>query len=375
MDHFESLFRKSLTPQQTSTEKQELMALIAAGHHDEQLLELLTTVMAEPGDELIVPDDTAAEILEAILHTKAKRRHNIRRMQRWAAAAAIVLLAGAAWWLLPRNAAHHKKELAQHTPITAPHNSAVLITGDGRRIVLDSLQPGAVDTAGTSFRLTTGSIAYHGSTAANTFNTLATPRGKTFQLRLPDGTVVWLNAASTLTYPTRFEGNSRIVQLEGEAYFDVAAMAGKPFAVKTAASEIKVLGTAFNVNAYTNNNKPITTLLHGAVNVVTGTEQALLHPGQQAQITGQHIRISAVDTSSAIAWKSGKFSFNAAGIQSVMNELQRWYDIDVTYENGIPDITFEGKLERNLPLEHVLHILEISNVHYRLEGRKLIITQ
>lgn len=376
MDHFESLFRRSLTHQQTDAEKQELMALIAAGQHDEQLLELIATVMAETGEETAVPDDKAAAILATILQTKAKQRHRIRRMLRLtAAAAAVLLIAGAAWWLLPRQRPNAKQGHAlTQAPITAPHNSALLITGDGRRIPLDSLQQGMVDTAGAQFRLAAGSIAYNGQGDAATFNTLATPRGRTFHLRLPDGSEVWLNAASTLTYPTRFTGNNREVQLDGEAYFEIAA-ATQPFFVKTPGAVVKVLGTGFNVNAYTDNHHTITTLLHGAVNIAAGTRQALLRPGQQAQVTDQDIRIIPADTSSAIAWKSGRFSFSGAGIGTVMNELQRWYDIDVKYENGIPDIRFEGKLERNLPLEHVLHILEISNVHYRLEGRTVIITQ
>ncbi len=209
-------------------------------------------------------------------------------------------------------------------------------------------------------------------TGAATYNTLSTPRGRLFHVTLPDGSGVWLNAASSLRYPTSFNNEDRTVELTGEAYFDVTPMAGKPFTVKTGnRQEVLVLGTQFNVSAYPEDPVTATTLLQGKVSV----QRRVLQPGQQARVSGytNALQIITADTSQVMAWRNGMFNFENADFREVMQQLERWYDIDVIYENGIPPLRFGGKMERSLTLQQLTRILAISNVHCRLEGRKLII--
>ncbi|MBC9912364.1 FecR family protein [Chitinophaga varians] len=382
MSRFESLFRKSLEKTSTEAEQQELMQLIARSQHDEALLQLLDEVIAASGDEQVMPEHRAREVLAIILEARTKPAAAGRAvpMRWWAAAASLLLLAGAAWYLLRRPVAH--------TPNTAPAiamqdirpgtQSAVLTLDDGSQVVLDSLHQGSIrNSNGAVVHLGRHTLAYNDhNDAGPAYNTLSTPRGKLFHLILPDGTEVWLNAASSLRYPVSFNTAERVVELNGEAYFEVKQAAAKPFRVKTGGeSEIRVLGTGFNVNAYTNEPAVTTTLLHGSVQVLAARQQQLLKPGQQAATAGAGIKVQVADTSQVTAWKEGMFQFDNAGIQQVMNQLERWYDITVVYEGGVPDIRFGGKMERDLDLHSILRILEISNVHYRLEGRKLVITQ
>lgn len=382
MSRFELLFRKSLEKTSTEAEQQELMQLIARSQHDEELLLLLDEVIAASGDEQAMPDYRAQEILALIVQAGGKPQPKGRavRMRWWAAAASLLLLAGAAGYLLRRSAtpaAGPAPALAMQD-IRPATQSAILTLDDGTEVTLDSLHQGSIrNAAGAIIHLGRNTLAYSGNKDVTTaYNTLSTPRGKLFHLVLPDGTEVWLNAASSLRYPVSFNAAERVVELTGEAYFDVKQAATKPFRVKIGPqSEIRVLGTAFNVNAYTNEPAVTTTLLHGSVQVVAAQQPTLLKPGQQAAVAGTDVKVKTVDTSGVTAWKEGMFQFDNTGIRQVMNQLERWYDITVVYENGVPDIRFGGKMERDLDLRSVLRILEISNVHYRLEERKLIITQ
>lgn len=382
MSHFESLFRKSLENTGTEAEQQELMELIARSQHDEELLQLLDEVITATADEQEMSDQRAGEILAIILQAKTKPRATSRfvRMRWWAAAASVLLLAGAAWYFMPHPTVTTPKGMPALAmqDIRPVSQSAVLTLDDGSEVVLDSLQHGNIhNNTGAVIHLGQGTLAYTGNQNTTTaYNTLSTPRGKLFHLVLPDGSEVWLNAASSLRYPVSFHNKERVVELSGEAYFEVKQAATHPFRVKTVeGNEIRVLGTGFNVNAYTNEAAVTTTLLHGSIQVVSARQQLLLKPGQQAAIADATISLQPADTSQVVAWKEGMFQFDNTGIQQVMNQLERWYDIKVIYENGIPDIRFGGKMERDLDLRSVLRILEISNVHYRLEERKLIITQ
>lgn len=382
MSYFKSLFRKSLERSNTAAEEKELLELIAQSQHDEELLRLLDEVIAETDEELVLPEHRAGEILSIILHTRMqkKKQHRLVRMGWWAAAS-VCLLLGASWFYFRHSA---RTIVPSGSPALAIQDirpasqSAMLTLADGSQVALDSLQPGSIsNTTGAAIQLQKGSIIYSGGQqTAAAYNTLSTPRGRIFHLVLPDGSEVWLNAASSIRYPIAFTGAERVVELTGEAYFEIKQAATKPFRVKTGDhQEVRVLGTGFNVNAYTNEPEMATTLLHGSVQVVSTQHKMILKPGQQAVMNNDAIRLQQADTSQVTAWKEGMFQFDNTNIQTVMNQLERWYDIEVIYEKGIPDIRFGGKLERDLSLSHVLRILEISNVHYQLEGKKLIITQ
>ncbi|MCR6722586.1 MAG: DUF4974 domain-containing protein [Chitinophagaceae bacterium] len=225
-----------------------------------------------------------------------------------------------------------------------------------------------------------GQLVYDGANdeaIAVGYNSMATPKGRQFKMVLPDGTKVWLNAASSIRYPILFTGDERNVEITGEAYFEVAHNKSKPFHVKTSdGTDVEVLGTHFNINSYDNEESINTTLLEGSVRVTSKAGNIVLQPGQQAQSNANGI-ISlkrTVNIDQVMAWKNGIFDFQDATLEEVMRQLERWYDIDVTYEKNIPKLEFYGKMGKDLSLETVLNGLEKSNVHFRMEaGRKLVV--
>ncbi|RPE08805.1 FecR family protein [Chitinophaga lutea] len=380
MSRLDTLFRKFMQGSCTQQEKQELFALIAKPEHDAALHRLLDEVIADTDEEKEVDAARAQEILSIILKAGApprKRPALLRTLGKVAAAAAVLGLAFATFHYFnaaPPAAQPQRSAIVQDIP--AAVSGAVLTLGDGRKVPLDSLGQGIIaQQGGATVTLAKGALAYNDHDAAEvTYNTLNTPRGRVFRVVLPDGSTVWLNAASTLRYPTSFNQHDRTVELSGEAYFDIQPQAGKPFKVKVGShTEVLVLGTGFNVSAYQNDALVATTLLHGKVSV----NRQLLQPGEQAQLANGSptLKIMKADTSQVMAWKNGMFNFDNADIREVMKQLERWYDIDVQYENGIPPLRFGGKIERGLSLQHITRILAISNVHCRLEGRKLIVTQ
>jgi ferric-dicitrate binding protein FerR (iron transport regulator) len=217
------------------------------------------------------------------------------------------------------------------------------------------------------------------ASAEISYNTISAPRGRQFQLVLPDGSRVWLNAASSLSYPTAFSSRERSVKINGEAYFEIARDEQRPFKVNIDdETGIQVLGTRFNVHAYPEEAYIKTTLLQGSVRMINGQQQALLAPGQAAQIprgaASQPIQIiNNADPGKALAWKNGLFDFEDTSLEEVMRQLARWYDIEIVYETGIPPIVFGGKISRDMMLSDLLKVLDDSEVHFRTEGRRLIV--
>jgi transmembrane sensor len=260
-------------------------------------------------------------------------------------------------------------------------NKAVLTLADGSTIVLDSAHNGILSQQGNSKvqKLDSAQLAYntlYEKPAGMVYNTLATPRGGQYQLMLPDGSKVWLNAASSIRFPTSFQGKDREVELRGEAYFEIKENKAKPFKVKVSRSEeVEVLGTHFNIMAYEDEPVIKTTLLEGAIKVTTGAIGKTVKPGQQVQLNakGELKVIEAADVEEAVSWKNGYFQFHIVDIETVMRQLTRWYDVDVYYENGKPEGHFLGEISRNNNLSDVLKILEMNGVHFRMEGKKLIV--
>lgn len=309
-----------------------------------------------------------------------------RPFMRWLgwAAASIVLLAGA-WWLLAPSP--EKVNQVMQPPLVADKapgkNGAILTLADGRKILLDSLGNGTIASeAGTTISIQNYQLVYHSNGqqakhAADTFlNTMSTPRGRQYQLKLPDGTMVWLNAASSIRYPVLF-GKERKVVVEGEAYFEVAKDATKPFRVLlTNGTEISVLGTSFNINSYSDEAGIRTTLVEGAVKITNGNEQVVLRPKQQALVQSGDINVQKADVEKVLAWKNGLFDFRDAPLAEVMRQLSRWYDVNVEYENGIPDLQFEGRLGRDVSLAKVLAFFNESGIRVRMEkNNKLVVSK
>ncbi len=210
------------------------------------------------------------------------------------------------------------------------------------------------------------------------YNTLVIPRGGHYQIMLADGTKVWLNAESSLRYPVGVGSGRRVVELSGEAYFEVQNIKDKPFVVMANGMEVEVLGTSFNIQAYRDEYEIVTTLLSGSVSVSSAGVSKVLSPGQQTVVRREDDRFEIYDATDdmerVLAWKNGLFMFERDDITSVMRQLSRWYDVDVIYENHKPDIRFGGAMQRNLTLSQVLNALEKSLVHFRVENRTIIVT-
>ncbi len=259
---------------------------------------------------------------------------------------------------------------------------AVLTLADGSAIMLDSAHNGTLSQQGNTrvLKLNNGELAYHSSgekPGEIHYNTIATPNGGQYQVILADGTKVWLNAASSLHFPTSFAGKERRVEITGEAYFEVAHNAAMPFIVKNGDAEVRVLGTHFNINAYNDESAVKVTLLEGQVNVtqLNAHRSQLLSPGQQASMhVNSDIKVNSdVDMEAVMAWKNGLFNFTYADIKTIMRQVGRWYDIEVSYEGNLPEREFSGKISRNTNASNVLKILEQSNIHFRMENKKIIV--
>lgn len=297
----------------------------------------------------------------------------------WAAASVLLLLVTSAYIWITLNKkdqpiVNSNNQLKEN--IAPGFNGAVLTLSDGRQVVLDSTTNGVIaDQNGTQVILSNKQLIYNSRKANEvSYNTISTSRGRQYQLLLPDGSKVWLNAESSITYPTAFIGKEREVKITGELYMEIAQNSKQPFTVNTGKTTVQVLGTSFNINAYSDEEAQKTTLVEGSVKIVTSGQQKILRPGQEATITDDKIKIATASIDKTIAWKNGMFNFEDFSIEQAMRQLARWYNIEVSYESGIPDIEFGGTIRRDLPLNGLLDFLSESGLRFRWIGnRKLMI--
>jgi transmembrane sensor len=340
--------------------------LSAPGQGDAQFERLLRAITAD-----------AAETGTADLPRIRPRRLFLRRI---AVAASILLVLGASGWFF---FVHPRQEPPAIAAATIPPgtNRATLTLSNGNKIILDSAATGLLATQDNTTIHKAGSAALTYSPSATgagplVYNTLSTPRGGWYQLRLPDGTKVWLNAASSITYPVAFRGKERSVSINGEAYFAVAPNKSMPFIVHTPQSAAIVLGTEFNINAYADEKDIRTTLVSGAVKFNAGDSEKLLRPGQQTIFDPltHALDVEETDVEQAIAWKNGRFEFEHSDLAAIMRQISRWYDMDISYETDKYDgARFGGGLSRNLNLSYTLRLLETGGVHYKIGAKKIII--
>ncbi|GEP94730.1 FecR family protein [Chitinophaga cymbidii] len=300
---------------------------------------------------------------------------------RYAAAAAVLLILAGLLFFWPKN---------QHPTVIQPPqlaandvapggNKAVLTLADGSTVTLDSLGNQVITRGNTSITQQHGQLVYgdQGTDAAMQYHKLSTPRGGQFKLTLPDGTRVWLNSASSLRYPTAFTGKQRVVELEGQGYFEVAENASQPFKVMVNTMEVRVLGTHFDIMAYKDEATVNTTLVKGSVQVKEGQALQLLKPGQQALMHHQNhaITVQEADVNKIIAWKNGLFVFNNMTLTAILREVARWYDVEIVYNTTPGTELYGGGISRNLNLSAVMELLEgAGHNHFIIEGRKIIVT-
>lgn len=352
---------------------------------DETGIEFIFTSSPQTPDEF--GEQMLGELQEMITKEKGRK---VVKINWWRAAAILLLVAGGLMaFLLTNNQAgkNGKSEIVHNTPsgdVAPGRDGAILTLSDNRKIVLDDAGNGNLAPDGDVRIVKNGNEITYAFNSTGTarevqYNTVSTPRGRQFKVVLPDGTSAVLDAASSVYFPTAFIGNERKVKVTGQVYFDVTPDKTKPFIVQNNDMEIEVLGTAFNVNTYNDDDDARSiTLLHGSVKVSKGNaaDATFLTPGQQARInnnTGKIDVVKSVDMDEVMAWKDGAFQFNETGLSKVMAQLARWYDVDVEMRITGGERFFNGRISRNINLSQVLEILRLSDVNFRLEDKKLIV--
>ncbi len=411
-DELKDLLEKYLGNRLTPGESRRLQVLMQTEHTGPALEEMIAGILAE-NRYTTPPDPDLQQQFDKVMATAALRqalvrrddpgetditaqqampeednlrhlsRKNLRTFYRTMAAAAVLacILAGVYTWryyyVQPKTLV-----LKKSTEIKPGGHKAELILADGSTIVLDEAGAGTVGQQGSTkiIKLDSGRLAYHAvngnSNAAPEYNTIRTPKGGQYQVVLPDGSQVWMNAASSLKFPVAFTGNSRTVMLTGEAYFEIAQHAEKPFIVQTSGIEVKVLGTQFNVMAYADEASIKTTLLEGAVRVTQGAASVMMKPGQQASIAGKEDRflITHPEMEEVMAWKEGQFRFRKAEIPVIMRQIARWYDVEIEYKGDVSGIRMYGSMTRKENIEQLLELMEqTGRVHFTINGNRITV--
>lgn len=401
-DGIATLIKKHIQDELTDNEKDQLTGWISESKENQRVFEELTN------------EDTLQLAMKDLYECKQARDNgqsasvvsldsSKTNWVKYMVAAAVLLAVVCMVWLYTSN--RNGKQVAVTKPETkktiqdiAPGgNKAVLTLADGSTIILDNVHNGLIAEQGKTAinKKQDGELEYKATTShsklATSYNTVTTPRGGQYQLTLPDGSKVWLNAASSLTFPVSFTGAARTVQLRGEAYFEVSHVplpgSGErmPFVVEVNnGMKVQVLGTHFNIMAYEEEKETKTTLLQGKVKVITeassqqpggnGPAAVFLQPGQQALLIneGTNLRVQKeANVAEAVAWKNGLFKFGHTDLKTVMRQLARWYDVQVEYAPGVPEKYFTGEISRRLNASEVLSVIEFAGVHCKIEGKKI----
>lgn len=322
------------------------------------------------------------------LPTKQIKLSRATVLLRWAAAAVVLLALGSVIYLYSGGKSIFQKQRSYASDAAPGSNKAILVLANGQKISLSDIHNGDVaKEAGLSITKTAdGQLVYNivddksvGATKEDIFNTIETPKGGVWQIKLPDGSSVWLNAASSLTYPISFaKGKKRMVELKGEAYFEVSKDKDHPFVVKTAKQEVEVLGTSFNINSYADESDVKTTLLEGSVRVMpylAGQQGDILKPGEQAVLNEKGINIKEVDAEESIDWKNGYFMFNNERQENIMRKIARWYNVQIEYADAsAKDVMYYGSISRFENVSKVLRKFEqTGEVRFEINKNKITV--
>lgn len=387
-EYYEKLLQKYLDGLCNAAETEELYTWLQSSDSRRPLLnnlqqEFEKVLSSRHEMPVEISDRMETRLLQQISHNYVVSISG-KLVRRWTIAAAIagLLLAGGIFYYnqprqIPSTPAQSPAAVAVAT-VAPGTNKAVLTLANGDVVTLDSTGNQIITQGNSTVRQKNGQLQYaaNGDVSQVVYNTLTVPRGGQFNIVLPDGTHVWLNAASSLRYPTSFNGKERIVEIQGQGYFEVMKNEKQPFVVKVKDMEVQVMGTAFDVMAYEDEKNYNTTLINGAVNVKHGNNEQRLKPGLQAvlNIATGDMNIRPVDVDQVIAWKTGFFEFDNARLTDIMKQISRWYDIDVNYDQPENDRLYGGRISRNLPLSEILHMLEANGPKFTLSGKKLTVT-
>jgi transmembrane sensor len=380
MARFTALLDGYINNRLSEEELAEFLALLEK--NDTELEDRLFEELHVKQNSLTTPE--LRQLMFENVMEQARKPKVYRLWPRVAAAASIVILLGTAIYFLTNKTTTEKPPVAktnQPTDMAPGSDKAVLTLANGTQIVLTDLANGEVAREGAvAITKQDGQITYSG-TAASTeiaYNTITTPRTGKYFLMLADGTKVWLDAATSFTYPASFTSKERNVQLSGQAYFEVAHSAAKPFKVHINTpsgdgGDVQVLGTHFNIMAYGDEPSIKTTLLEGSVKVMNGGKVQLLAPGQQTDVKGGSIQlIKDADVEQAVAWKNGLFQYKRSDIETIMRQAIRWYGVEVEYRGKITD-KFSGQISRSVNLSQLLKILEeTGRVKFEVKDKKVI---
>lgn len=388
-DRIDLLWQKFVDDAITLAERRELMQWISEHQNEEQVKDLIGNLFEKIDSGLVKIDQRLSEeekdqLYQGMHITKETPVVSMKERKRiWIPAAAIIIsVLGAALFFYrsqPAKGPATAQEEHFKNDIVPAREGVKLTLTDGSVKILDTMANGTITEGATKALKEEGSISYLANRSAEVaYNTVATEKGRIFHLVLADGTNVWLDALSSIRFPTAFPGAERVVEVTGEAYFEVTKNPKQPFKVKTGNQEVEVLGTHFNINSYDQQSMQ-TTLLEGSVKVTLrqaqGDKSLKIKPGEQsiardnASLTIDH----SPDLEEVMAWKDGKFDFEGASVQEIMNQLSRWYDIDVVYKDKI-DKEFVAKISRDLPVSKILTLLEMTRqIKFTIEGNRVTV--
>ena len=380
-----SLIVKQLKGELTNAEQQDLNKWLAASKQNRDLFRQLTDT-DELEREIKELDDIDTEAAWQRIEQRmltAPERHNRNKVKLWWQAAAIFILAiaGTVIWHFGSDKQNTGPVLASKygNDVLPGTHKARLVLSNGNTVVLNNGTDSVFDDKGLAIHIAGGQVVYEQAAKKTTavYNTLYIPKGGEYMMVLSDGTKVWLNAASALRYPLQFDGKERRVELlEGEAYFEVAKNEHKPFRVIMNDVEIQDMGTAFNVNGYNSLSGVIkATLTEGIIKVTASQKSAVLQPGEQIEAGNKIMQLSKADTSLAVAWKNGLFMYERAALEDVMEQVARWYDIHVVYDDAFAEKKFfTGEIKRSLALSKILEMMELTGIaNFTIENKTVTV--
>ncbi|MDB5150301.1 MAG: hypothetical protein JWQ57_4321 [Mucilaginibacter sp.] len=382
------LFHKYLDRTASDDEKQEFLEYVDDPAYFELIQQLISDNYEYQEEPAGLSETAKARVLHFIFkeaETVSSSPKVFRLWPRIAAAASIItIFSFGGYFILHKKTPVPQTAVLIKNDIAPGRNQATLTLANGQKIVLTRGLSGQLAKQNqTTINASQNNIIYQTndqSGGADTYNTLNTAIGEQspYPLVLADGTKVWLNAASSITFPVAFGGKERLVKITGEAYFEVVHKQNQPFRVETATQTVEDIGTRFDVNSYSDEPVIKTTLVEGAVNVQINhtNNRVKLDAGQQAQLTADHFQVQPVNTRRVTAWKDGNFRFQNDDIQTIMRQLARWYNIEVRYQGTPPKDKFSGRISRSSPISAVLHMMELTNhVHFKIEGRRVTVIQ
>ncbi|WP_316812295.1 FecR family protein [Pedobacter heparinus] len=378
------LYNRYLSKDITEEQRLEFLTYVRNPDHTEFIEELISGSYEHPEIVNSLSTEAGERIFHAIVRGhKAKKPKLVRLWLRIAVAVALVTFIFGALLYYPGINQEHTNQLVYKNDVAPGASGATLTLSNGKKIRLSDMKNGEVaKEAGVMItKSENGEVVYEmkdGSGEAGKLNTLSTANGETYKLRLPDGSYVWLNSASSLTYSSRLvENGKRMVKLQGEGYFEITKDKSHPFVVTTDKQNVEVLGTHFNINSYPNEATVATTLIEGAVSVILGNLRQVIKPGEQAVNNGNSILVNEVNVVNVIDWKDGDFNLDELDFRVAMRKIARWYNVDVVYEASVPQhIKSGGWISRNRTLSAVLkHIESSDQVRFKVEGRKVYVSK